>query len=36
VAALGKETREMLRGGSSAIGETLVVTVIGLVGASHF
>jgi hypothetical protein len=35
MAALGKETREMLRGKSSAFGEALVVTVIGLVGASH-
>lgn len=36
VTVLGKETREMLRGRGSAIGKTLVVTVVGLVRASHF
>lgn len=33
---LGKETREMLRGRGSAIGKTLVVTIVGLVRASHW
>lgn len=32
---LGKEAWEMLSGSSGAVGETLVVTVIGLVRASH-
>lgn len=35
MAMLGKEARQMLRGGSSAFSETLMVPVIGLVGASH-
>lgn len=35
MAVLGKETWEMLSGSSGAVGETLVVTVIGLVRASH-
>jgi len=35
VATLGKETREVLGGSSSPLGETLVVTVVGLVRASH-
>lgn len=34
--AFGKETREMLRGVSGAVGEALVVTVIGFVRAGHF
>lgn len=34
-AMLCKVTWEMLRRGSSALGEALVVSVIGLVGASH-
>lgn len=32
---LGKETREILGRGSSPLSEALVVTVVGLVGASH-
>ena len=35
VAALGKEAREVLRGSGGAVSETLVITVVGLVGASH-
>lgn len=36
VAALGKETRQVFLGGGSAFGDALVVTVVGLVRASHF
>lgn len=35
VATLGKVTGKMLNGESSAFGDALVITVVGLVGASH-
>jgi hypothetical protein len=35
MAALGEESRQMLRRRGGAVSETLVVTVVGLVGASH-
>jgi hypothetical protein len=35
VATLGEEAREVLCWGRSPVGETLMVAVIGLVGASH-
>lgn len=36
IAVLGKEARKMLCGSDSAVSETLVVAVVGLVRASHF
>lgn len=36
IAVLGKEARKMLGREDSALSETLVVTVVGLVRASHF
>lgn len=36
MAMLGEEARKMLSWGGSALGKTLVVTIVGLVGASHF
>jgi hypothetical protein len=36
VATLGEEAREVLCWGRSPVGETLMVAVIGLVGASHY
>jgi hypothetical protein len=35
MSTLCKEARKVLRWGSGAVGEALVVTVVGLVGASH-